>query len=106
MHLLTDAGVHRWYNNVARGSKVTADVYLRRLGNFCEARKLTPKQLISMDEREIKDLLLDFVTELEKRKKAGGYIKSILKAINSWLDHNDRKPKLKIKIKGINETPR
>ena len=35
--LLENQDVKRWHDNVARGSGVTADVYLRRLGNFCEA---------------------------------------------------------------------
>ena len=31
--LLEDENVKRWYKNTSRGSQVTADVYLRRLGN-------------------------------------------------------------------------
>ncbi|MEM2927036.1 MAG: hypothetical protein QXO94_06200 [Candidatus Bathyarchaeia archaeon] len=34
-HLLQDPEVRRWYNNVARGSVVTAEERLRRLGRFC-----------------------------------------------------------------------
>jgi hypothetical protein len=30
-HLLEDQDIKRWYDNLCRGSKVTADVYLRRL---------------------------------------------------------------------------
>ncbi|UCD92863.1 MAG: hypothetical protein JSV43_02785 [Methanobacteriota archaeon] len=40
--LLEDNEVRRWYENNARGSVVTADVYLRRLGNLCEGQELTP----------------------------------------------------------------
>ena len=32
LHLLEDPEVKRWYQNVVRGSRITADVYLRRLG--------------------------------------------------------------------------
>ncbi len=32
--LLEDENLKRWYQNTARDSKVTADVYLRRLGNY------------------------------------------------------------------------
>jgi hypothetical protein len=31
LHLLEDPEVKRWHQNVARGSRITADVYLRRL---------------------------------------------------------------------------
>jgi len=32
-YLLEDGGIRRWHENVARGSRVTADVYLRTLGS-------------------------------------------------------------------------
>ena len=46
-HLLLDPTIKRWYDNLARGSEITADVYLRRLGSFCEQNQLTPATLIS-----------------------------------------------------------
>lgn len=103
--LLEDPDVQRWYRNLARGSRVTADVYLRRLGGFCAERKITPKELASMEQKELEDLLLDAVDELEAQGSAGSYIKSILKALKSWLRHNRREIKVKIKIKGAEETP-
>ncbi|MEM2868788.1 MAG: site-specific integrase, partial [Candidatus Bathyarchaeia archaeon] len=57
-HLLDDADVKRWYRNVARGSEVTADVYLRRLGSFCSAYNLTPSSLASMSDAELYNLIL------------------------------------------------
>ncbi len=104
--LLEEKEVERWYNNVARGSVVTADVYLRRLGNFCEAHKTTPKKFAAKSEKEIYGILLDYVTELEKRQLSGSYITSILKALRSWLSHNDKAMKKKIRVKdsGIHPT--
>ncbi|HVP16855.1 MAG TPA: hypothetical protein VMT42_05785 [candidate division Zixibacteria bacterium] len=32
--LLNDKGIKRWYDNLRRGSEVTADVYLRRFGKW------------------------------------------------------------------------
>jgi len=64
--LLEDVDVRRWYENVARGSEVTADVYLRRLGAFCKHFKLKPKQLISLDKDKLYNLLLDYVSALER----------------------------------------
>ncbi|MEE9224031.1 MAG: site-specific integrase, partial [Thermoplasmata archaeon] len=104
--LLKDREVRRWYDNVARGSVVTADVYLRRLGNFCGSHKLTPMKLAAKSEKQIYGILLDYITELEKRDLSGSYIASILKALRSWLSHNDKEIKKKIKVKdsGIHPT--
>ena len=64
--LLEDPKIKRWHTNLARGSQVTADVYLRRLGNFCESTKITPQRLAAMEEEELYNLLLDTVTSMEK----------------------------------------
>lgn len=66
--------VERWYDNVARGSDVTAKVYLRRLRGFCESMNKTPSELITKDEKALFDLLLDFVSSEEKRGMTGSYI--------------------------------
>ncbi|MFQ5884588.1 MAG: site-specific integrase, partial [Thermoplasmata archaeon] len=103
--LLEDSEVRRWYENNARGSVVTADVYLRRLGNFCEAHSSTPKKFAAKSEKEIYGVLLDYVSKLEKEGKSGSYISSIMKALKSWLAHNDKEVKRKIKIRGADATP-
>lgn len=102
--LLQDENVRRWYDNVARGSKVTADVYLRRMGGFCHKFKIGPKDLATMSEDELYNLLLDLVTSMEK-EYTGSYIKSIVKAVKSWLSHNGIEVKRKIKIAGVQDTP-
>jgi hypothetical protein len=56
--LLEDRALQRWYDNVARGSVITADVYLRRLGHFCNELKITPKHLLDMKEDVLYDLFL------------------------------------------------
>ena len=58
-----------------------------------------------MDERKARDLLMDFVSSMEKRGYAGSYIESIVKAVKSWLSHNYVEIKGRIKIKGSRETP-
>ncbi len=103
--LLEDADIKRWYDNTARGSRVTADVYLRRLGNFCSHHKITPKKLVEMDQKERYTLLLDFVSMMEKEGYAGSYIQSTIKAVKSWLAHNRIELKGKIKIRGTEDTP-
>jgi len=104
-YLLADADVRRWYENVARGSRVTADVYLRRLGSACKALNLKPKDLLGMSEKALGMLLADFVSRLEREGKAGSYIKSCVKAIKSWLSFNMVEVKVKIKIKDADDTP-
>lgn len=103
--LLGDTEVKRWYRNTARGSVVTATVYLRRLGNFCEGHKLNPGELAKLSERKLKSMLMDFVTSEEDKGHAGSYVGSVLKALKSWLAHNSREVKLGIKIRGLHDTP-
>ena len=102
--LLEDQKITRWHANLARGSQVTADVYLRRLGNFCESTQITPQKLIEMDEEALYNLLLDTVTGMEK-KYTGSYTKSVIKAIKSWLAHNGVEVKRGIKIRGAEDAP-
>ena len=103
--LFDDADVERWYANTARGSMVTADVYLRRLGSFCDHHKITPKELVKMGTKERFNLLLDFVSMMEEKGHAGSYIQSTLKAVKSWLAHNRIELKGKMKVKGTQDTP-
>ena len=103
--LLSDPEVRRWYDNVARGSIITADVYLRRLGLFCKNNSTTPKILAEMDETSLTNLTLDNVTRLEGRGHAGSYIESIVKAVKSWLEHNNKQLKGKVRITDAGDTP-
>lgn len=100
--LLKDPDVKRWYDNIARGSEVTADVRVRRLGVYCENTNTTPKKLAEIgikDVRKAEDLLLDYVSFLEKKGYAPSYIEDILKALRSWLSFNYVKLVRKIKIR-------
>ena len=75
--LLSDPDVKRWHGNLARGSKITADVYLRRLGKFCETHHTTPIALKDLAVKDIKtatDLLEDHVTMMETNGNSPGYI--------------------------------
>jgi site-specific recombinase XerD len=104
-YLLGDEDVRRWYENVARGSKVTADVYLRRLGWTCKRLNLKPMDLLVLGDRDLAAALADFVSNLEREGKTGSYIKSCMKAVRSWLSFNMRELKVKIKIRGVDDTP-
>ncbi|MDH5569431.1 MAG: hypothetical protein OEX98_06555, partial [Nitrosopumilus sp.] len=59
--LLADPDVRRWYQNIARGSTMTADVRLRRLGVYCERTDMTPREFAQIgidDVRKAEDILL------------------------------------------------
>ncbi len=97
--MLKDPHIKRWYDNVARGAETTADVYLRRLRGFCRQMNISPLDIVKMEEKSISDLLMDFVASEENRGKTGSYIHSSVKAVKSWLSHNDITIQRKIKIK-------
>jgi len=104
-NLFNDKDVKRWYDNLSRGSRVTADVCLRRLGNFCESHGITPHDLAAKEDNALHNSLLDYVTNAEKKGYAGTYIKSTLTALKSWLNYNRREVKIRIKIMGVQDTP-
>ena len=103
--LLKVRAVGRWYENVARGSRITADVYLRRLGGFCSQHAILPTQLIRSRPKALQDLLLDTVTDMGKQGYAGSYIASVIKAVKSWLAFNDIELRRPLKIRGATDTP-
>ncbi len=103
--LLKDADVKRWYDNISRGSHVTADVYLRRLGSFCINIHTDPKTLAVRSEPELFNLLLDRVSQMENEGKMGSYIESEIKSVKSWLSHSGKDVKKKIRIEGARDAP-
>lgn len=66
---------------------------------------MTPKSLADKSEGELHGLLLDCVSQMEKNGNAGSYIESTLKAVKSWLNHNGKEVRRKIRIRGARETP-
>jgi hypothetical protein len=103
--LNADPDVKRWYDNISRGSQSTADVYLRRLRAVCQSFNTSPKGLASLSDAELYNLLLDLASTMEKAGHAGSYTESTVKIVKSWLSHNGKEVKRKIKIKGARETP-
>jgi hypothetical protein len=106
--MLFDEDVRRWYENMSRGSPISAEVNLRRLSLFCEKHTMSPKALVEMartDRKKAGNLVLDLVTRMEDEKKSPGYISGMVKAVRSWLRHNDADLKMRIKITNPNATP-
>src|SRR5215472_6917282 len=55
--LLDDEGFSAWIQNVSRGSKVNAEVSLRRIGRICQLFQLTQRDLAKMNRGEAGDFL-------------------------------------------------
>jgi len=105
--LKDDENVRRWYENLAKGSAITAGVYRRRLGFFCKHYSLAPKALAALHPREIEDKLQDFLTHMdEKEGRTGSYIESYKKAVRSWCEWNDIHLQRKIRIRDAGRYPR
>jgi len=81
-----------------RGSPITADERLRRLGWLCERFQTTPEALAKLSEKKAGDFLLDAVSVLEDGKVRSSYIANIIKAAKSWLKFNGKKPDVEIKF--------
>ena len=106
--LLKDADVSRWYENLRAKSTLTAGVYLRGLGFYCNKMNTTPEQILN-DAKQIKplqDQFMDFVRIMEGEGKAGSYIARYKKVIHSWTKHNGIEFKSVAIIKDENINPR
>jgi hypothetical protein len=104
--LLDDKDLRRWHDNLAANSVITAEVYLRTLGLYCDLVKTTPKQVLKdAPTKKFRDGFTDFVREMERKGKAGSYIIRFKKVVLSWLTYNNLDVKLKVNIRGKSETP-
>ncbi len=103
--ILSERDVRRWYENLARGSPNTAEVYVRRLSLFCEQNKSTPKEILKLGRKRLEDMVQDHVARMEKEGKAPGYILGMLKSVKSWLAHNEVELKRGIKVRNPDSTP-
>jgi len=103
-----DAEVSRWLRNLRRGSPITAEVALRRLGRVCELLSTDPKKLVrdaKSDPKSFQNSLEDLVSELEEDRKSPGYVVGILKTLRAWLRYNDVVLTRPIKVTNRNATP-
>lgn len=106
--LLANIDTKRWYDNLARGSHLTAEGRLRRLGRFCEVHDMTPMSLADLamkDLRAATDLLEDHITMMESQGYSPGYVNEQIKTVKSWFRHFDIEIKRKIRVSENNFTP-
>jgi len=115
--LLEDPEVRRWYDQLAIDSINTANERLRELGRVCEWWNTTPSKLAALAKdmnggrRAVEDMLMALMTQLAKRspstgrRTSPGYRKNLVKAVKSWLLHNDVALVRKIRVGDDGETP-
>ncbi|MGH2639703.1 MAG: hypothetical protein ACRDF4_10575 [Rhabdochlamydiaceae bacterium] len=109
--LSQDRNLQRWYDNLKRGSAYTADVYFRRVCNFCLVIGKTPDEFQKLPQIEIDEKAQDYINQLEDMLRPNGkryapqYVDSNLKAIKSWADWNNKRIAKKIKIANTSFNP-
>ncbi len=104
--MLEDRQVRRWFDNLKAKSVLTATVYLRSLGHYCELNRTTPERMLSAAKKKgFQDSFMDFVRKLEKEGKAGSYIARFKKVVLSWVRFNGIDLKLKVNIANEYLTP-
>jgi len=105
--LLGDPSVRRWYNNLTRGSIITAENRLRTLGFVCETWGKNPVGLLAeakVDREKFENDLSDFIDSLFANGERADNISNKLKAVKSWLEFNGIKVQRRIKT-GSSEPP-
>jgi hypothetical protein len=105
--LLSDADVSLWHFNLAQGSELTADIYLRRLDMVCEQFNTDPAKLAGLDAKAAYGFLVEMVRYYSARGVAGSTVKSYVKAVRSWFTHSDIEINAhkRIRIRGAEKTP-
>lgn len=105
---LANPEIKRWYDNLARRSYNTAEVYQRKLRLFCETHQMTPTELAELgmkDPKTVTDLMVDHVAMMEEKEHAPQTITGMIKAVKSWLREFDVEIKRKINVKHPDATP-
>ncbi len=105
---LDDKNVTRWFENLKAKSILTATVYFRTLGYYCELNKTTPAMILrEASKMGFRDSFSDFIRGMEKRSKHGSYLVRFKKVLSSWLKFNDIDGSriLNVNIRGEYNTP-
>ncbi len=106
--LLKDDDVRRWFENLGRGSTLTARERLRVLARFCRLMETTPTKMVEdvRDHRKsFEDSLMDFLGSQIDAGRKPGYLGNYLKAVRSWLDYHGLTIQRRIKLGNMRATP-
>ena len=85
------AEVIRWNRELSLRSKLTADGYVRRLALFCDITGISPAELVRRARSRpeaVRRILSDYAVAQQGRGRSPAYIRKVLFALRSWLDHN------------------
>lgn len=105
--LLDDPSVKRWYNNLSRGSIITAENRLRTLGLVCEVWGKNHLELLAeakANREKFENDLSDFIDSLFAKGERADNVSNKLKAVKSWLEFNGVRVQRRIKT-GSSEPP-
>lgn len=100
-HLLKDIDVKRWYDNLARGSIITAEERLRRLGRFGDVTGHGPKAIVEKKRASpegFDDFILDYVAKSLEKGDKPAQVRNNLITLRSWLGHFGLKIDRKVKL--------
>ncbi len=105
--LLDDKEIRRWFDNLRAKSYLTATVYMRGLGHYCELTRSSPYSIIEdAKSGKLRNDFMDFVRKMEREGKAGSYIARYKKVLRSWLGFNGMDFKFGVNIAYENRAPR
>jgi site-specific recombinase XerC len=104
--MLENEKIKRWFDNLKAKSVLTATVYRRTLGLYCELQNITPDKIIeNMEKEEFRNNFMDFVRRLENDGKAGSYIARFKRVLRSWAKFNGKVVRLDVNIANENLSP-
>ncbi len=105
-YLKEEKNLKLWHDNLYVKSSVTAGVYLRTMGLYCELNSTTPSQILEDSRKKNFDKKFTiFVRKMESMNKRGSYIIRFKKVLRSWLKFNDRIINFKVNIKESDQNP-
>ena len=105
-YLKEEKNLKLWHDNLYVKSSVTAGVYLRTMGLYCELNSTTPSQILEDSRKKNFDKKFTiFVRRMESMNKRGSYIIRFKKVLRSWLKFNDRIINFKVNIKEADQNP-
>ena len=84
--LLKNNDVRRWYENLSRGSKLNADIRLRRLNLFCHTVNTTPAKLVSLGKKDVIEIETPQETRSHPEQVKANMIKNLdtFRTVQMW----------------------
>jgi len=99
--LIEDEQVELWKSNGDQGSSGGAKVRLRNLSGFCSVMEILPADLVKLSRQDMRTIVMRYRDKEQSRGVMGSTIKTIMKAVASWLEFNDLRQQLHgIKVRG------